>query len=139
MCIVLMRKSWALTHDDTQIYMHRAAGKKKQSPLSELCLFFSDSHSLVFLSTGRLQSDDQPQFEQLTVFNGVHISYCDSVTKKEQFKPNLESKNLPEHCHEACYNVLESLHEVPPFINSTVCKSNACFCDMLVKYGWTAV
>ncbi|XP_074516746.1 hereditary hemochromatosis protein homolog isoform X2 [Sebastes fasciatus] len=89
-----------------------------------LCLLLSvngcGSHSLQWLSTGRVQPGDKPSFEQLTVFDGVPISYCDSSTKREQLKPTLESKSFPEHCSEACYNILGSLHDIPPTMNSTV-------------------
>ncbi|XP_034713584.1 uncharacterized protein LOC117935488 [Etheostoma cragini] len=88
------------------------------------CLLISTitcgSHSLKFLSTGRVQPGDQPSFEQLTVFDGVPISYCDSVTKREQLKPTLESQSLPEHCNEASLNIIDSLHEILRFTNSPV-------------------
>ncbi|XP_032355719.1 class I histocompatibility antigen, F10 alpha chain [Etheostoma spectabile] len=77
-------------------------------------------HSLKFLSTGRLKPGDQPSFEQLTVFDGVPISYCDSVTKREQLKPTLESQRLPEHCDEARLNIEASLYEIPRSMNSKV-------------------
>nr|XP_046268183.1 major histocompatibility complex class I-related gene protein-like isoform X3 [Scatophagus argus] len=78
-----------------------------------------DSHSLQFLSTGHEQPGRRPLFEQLTVFDGVPISHCDSWTKKEEFKPALESSNLPVKCDEASYTILEFLHRIPP-LNSTV-------------------
>ncbi|XP_051240038.1 major histocompatibility complex class I-related gene protein [Dicentrarchus labrax] len=78
------------------------------------------SHSLEFLSTGRVQPEDQPQFEQLAVFDGVPISYCNSWTKREELKPTLESNNLPERCDEANYNIIDSVHVIPALINSTV-------------------
>ncbi|XP_040917265.1 hereditary hemochromatosis protein homolog [Toxotes jaculatrix] len=78
------------------------------------------SHSLVFMSTGRVQPGGRPSFEQLTVFDGVPISHCDSSSWTEQLKPELESKNLPGNCQEAGYNVLESLHQIPALINITV-------------------
>ncbi|XP_034713585.1 class I histocompatibility antigen, F10 alpha chain-like [Etheostoma cragini] len=88
------------------------------------CLLMSTircgSHSLKFLSTGRVQPGDQPSFEQLTVFDGVPISYCDSVTKREQLKPTLESQKLPEHCYEASLNIEASLYEIPRSMNSNV-------------------
>ncbi|XP_078134529.1 major histocompatibility complex class I-related protein 1-like [Sander vitreus] len=76
-------------------------------------------HSLKFLSTGRVQPGDRPLVEQLTVFDGVPISYCDTVTKREQLKPTLESQKLPENCDEASHNILTSLYEISRFINST--------------------
>lgn len=75
-----------------------------------------------------MQSGDQPSFEQLTVYDGVPISYCNSVTKREELKPILESKNFPEYCDEACYNILDSLHEIAQFINNTVCTFLKCLC-----------
>ncbi|XP_070835617.1 major histocompatibility complex class I-related gene protein-like [Chaetodon trifascialis] len=79
-----------------------------------------DIHTLEFLSTGRVQPGDRPQFEQLTVFDGVPISYCDSLKKREELKSTLESNNFPEYCHEASYNILDSLYEIPPLLSSTV-------------------
>ena len=87
---------------------------------------FPGSHSLEFLSTGRVQPGDRPQFEQLTVFDGVPISYCDSFTRREEFKPSLESKNLPEDCDESRYHVVESLRVIPQLLNNTVCKFLQC-------------
>ncbi|XP_056224932.1 uncharacterized protein LOC130164303 [Seriola aureovittata] len=78
------------------------------------------SHALVFLSTGRVQPGNQLSFEQLTVFDGVPISHCDSSTRTEEFKPSLESKNLPSSCEAAYSDITESLHVIPPLINSTV-------------------
>ncbi|XP_035850882.1 uncharacterized protein LOC116065808 isoform X2 [Sander lucioperca] len=87
------------------------------------CLLMSTitcgSHSLKFLSTGRVQPGDRPLFEQLTVFDGVPISYCDTVTKREQLKPTLESQKLPENCDESSHNIIASLYEIPRFMNST--------------------
>ncbi|XP_076605223.1 major histocompatibility complex class I-related protein 1-like [Chaetodon auriga] len=79
-----------------------------------------DFHTLEFLSTGRVQPRDRPQFEQLTVFDGVPISYCDSLKKREELKSTLESNNFPEYCDEASYNILDFLHEIPPLLSSTV-------------------
>ncbi|KAF1375222.1 hypothetical protein PFLUV_G00237260 [Perca fluviatilis] len=88
------------------------------------CLLISTitcgSHSLKFLSTGRVQPGDQPLVEQLTVFDGVPISYCDTLTKREQLKPTLESQKLPENCHEAWENIIDSLNKIPRLMNSTV-------------------
>ncbi|XP_078134528.1 major histocompatibility complex class I-related protein 1-like [Sander vitreus] len=88
------------------------------------CLLMSTimcgSHSLKFLSTGRVQPGDRPGVEQLTVFDGVPIAYCDTVTKREQLKPTLESQKLPENCDEASHNMIASLYEIPRFMNSTV-------------------
>ncbi|TDG98548.1 hypothetical protein EPR50_G00201500 [Perca flavescens] len=78
------------------------------------------SHSLKFLSTGSVQPGDRPLVEQLTVFDGVPISYCDTVTKREQLKPTLESQKLPENCHEAWENIIDSLNKIPRLTNSTV-------------------
>ncbi|XP_022625668.1 uncharacterized protein LOC111239990 [Seriola dumerili] len=74
----------------------------------------------MFLSTGRVQPGNQLSFEQLTVFDGVPISHCDSSTRTEEFKPSLESKNLPSSCEAAYSDITESLHVIPPLINSTV-------------------
>uniref|UniRef100_A0A3B4X7V4 MHC class I-like antigen recognition-like domain-containing protein n=1 Tax=Seriola lalandi dorsalis TaxID=1841481 RepID=A0A3B4X7V4_SERLL len=73
---------------------------------------------------GRVQPGNQLSFEQLTVFDGVPISHCDSSTRTEEFKPSLESKNLPSSCEAAYSDITESLHVIPPLINSTVCKFN---------------
>lgn len=68
-----------------------------------------------------MQPGDRPLFEQLTVFNGVPISYCDSLKRTEEIKLTLQSKNFPESCDESCDNMLESLHVIPTFTNRTVC------------------
>ncbi|XP_036927727.1 major histocompatibility complex class I-related gene protein-like isoform X2 [Acanthopagrus latus] len=78
------------------------------------------SHSLEFLSTGSVQPGDGPQFEQLTVFDGVPISHCKGSTKREELKPVLESADLPEYCVEARSDIIEAIHEIPPSINCTV-------------------
>uniref|UniRef100_A0A8D0A1D1 MHC class I-like antigen recognition-like domain-containing protein n=1 Tax=Sander lucioperca TaxID=283035 RepID=A0A8D0A1D1_SANLU len=77
-------------------------------------------HSLKFLSTGWAKPGDRPLVEQLTVFDGVPISYCDTVTKREQLKPTLESQKLPENCDEASLNIIDSLNDISRFMNSTV-------------------
>ncbi|XP_049917149.1 major histocompatibility complex class I-related gene protein-like [Epinephelus moara] len=86
------------------------------------CLLLSavecGSHSLEFLSTGHVQPGSQPFFDQLTVFDRVPISYCDTLTKREQVKPILASTNFPKYCDDASYDILY-LHNIPPFINST--------------------
>lgn len=88
--------------------------------------FFPGSHSLEFLSTGSVQPGDGPQFEQLTVFDGVPISHCKGSTKREELKPVLESADLPEYCVEARSDIIEAIHEIPPSINCTVCKFLTC-------------
>ncbi|TWW69507.1 hypothetical protein D4764_18G0003130 [Takifugu flavidus] len=77
------------------------------------------SHSLEFLSTGRVQPGSGPHFEQVTEFDGVVISHCDSGTQQEHFKPVLESHNLPGTCRAACYDVFGALKEISKFINHT--------------------
>ncbi|XP_071368921.1 major histocompatibility complex class I-related gene protein-like [Centroberyx affinis] len=79
-----------------------------------------DSHSLEFLSIGLTEPGDQPSIEQLTVFDRVTISYCSSVTEEEEPKHSLESKNLFKNCKSAHGDILEFLHVIPAFINSTL-------------------
>lgn len=83
-------------------------------------MFVSDFHSLGFLSTGHFHPGARPDFEQVTVFDGVLISHCDGVTQQEQFKPVLESHNL-RTCEAAFYDVYDALKEISGFINSTLC------------------
>ena len=77
-------------------------------------------HSLEFLSTGRVQPGSPSSFDQLTVFDGVPISHCGSLTRTEEFKPSLESHDLPTRCEDACIDVLVSLAVLPSLTNSTV-------------------
>ncbi|XP_056880030.1 RLA class II histocompatibility antigen, DP beta chain-like isoform X3 [Takifugu flavidus] len=77
------------------------------------------SHSLEFLSTGRVQPGSRPHFEQVTEFDGVVISHCDSGTQQEHFKPVLESHNLPGTCRPACYDVFDALKAISKFTNHT--------------------
>ncbi|XP_056880362.1 zinc-alpha-2-glycoprotein-like isoform X2 [Takifugu flavidus] len=77
------------------------------------------SHSLEFLSTGRVQPGSGLHFEQVTEFDGVVISHCDSGTQQEHFKPVLESHNLPGTCRPACYDVFDALKEISQFIHHT--------------------
>ncbi|XP_056879564.1 RLA class II histocompatibility antigen, DP beta chain-like isoform X2 [Takifugu flavidus] len=77
------------------------------------------SHSLEFLSTGRVQPGSGLHFEQVTEFDGVVISHCDSGTQQEHFKPVLESHNLPGTCRPACYDVFDALKAISKFINHT--------------------
>ncbi|XP_056880029.1 zinc-alpha-2-glycoprotein-like isoform X2 [Takifugu flavidus] len=77
------------------------------------------SHSLEFLSTGRVQPGSGPHFEQVTEFDGVVISHCDSGTQQEHFKPVLESHNLIGTCTAACYDVFDALKAISKFINHT--------------------
>ncbi|XP_071773490.2 major histocompatibility complex class I-related protein 1-like [Centroberyx gerrardi] len=79
-----------------------------------------NSHSLEFLSIGLVQPEDWPSFEQLTIFDRVTISYCSSVTEEEEPKHSLESKNMFKDCKSAHGDILESLHTIPAFINSTL-------------------
>ncbi|KAG7236240.1 hypothetical protein INR49_001156 [Caranx melampygus] len=83
-------------------------------------------HSLVFLSTGRVQPGSLSSFDQLTVFDGVPISHCGSLTRTEEFKPSLESHDLPQRCEAACADVIESLSVLPSLTNSTVGESYCC-------------
>ncbi|KAM3608251.1 uncharacterized protein V6R79_021844 [Siganus canaliculatus] len=69
-------------------------------------------HSLQFLSTARVDPGVQPQFEQLTLCDGVPISYCDSDTKKEQPRPALESGPVAPTCDDGYYELLGSLHDI---------------------------
>lgn len=93
--------------------------------------FFPGSHSLEFLSTGHLQPGDRPQFEQLTVFDVVPISHCNSSTIREELKPALESADLPEYCGLAQSDIIVAVHEIPPSINCTVCKFLTCWSSWL--------
>ncbi|XP_029688070.1 zinc-alpha-2-glycoprotein-like isoform X2 [Takifugu rubripes] len=77
------------------------------------------SHSLEFLSTGRVQPGSGLHFEQVTEFDGVVISHCDSGTQQEHFKPVLESHNLTGTCRAACYDVFDALKAISKFINHT--------------------
>ncbi|KAM3607693.1 uncharacterized protein V6R79_011897 [Siganus canaliculatus] len=77
-------------------------------------------HSLQFLSTARVDPGVRPQFEQLTLFDGVPISYCDSDTRKEQPRPALESGPVAYSCDEGHYNMLGSLHEITLVSNGSV-------------------
>ncbi|XP_030012227.1 uncharacterized protein LOC115434425 [Sphaeramia orbicularis] len=78
------------------------------------------SHSLLFLSTGRTKPKDRPLFEQLTTYDDVPISYCDSWNRSEQIKPTLENNHLFETCDGPCDDMIVALHEIPTLINSTV-------------------
>ncbi|XP_042244714.1 zinc-alpha-2-glycoprotein-like [Thunnus maccoyii] len=78
------------------------------------------SHSLVFLSTGRVRTGDTHSSEQLTVFDGAPISHCDSLTKKDEFKQTLQSKHLPPRCDNAIADILDTLYDIPKYINSSV-------------------
>ncbi|KAM3607833.1 uncharacterized protein V6R79_014755 [Siganus canaliculatus] len=69
-------------------------------------------HSLQFLSTARVDPGVRPQFEQLTLCDGVPISYCDSDTRKEQPRPALESGPVAHTCDEGHYELLGSLYEI---------------------------
>lgn len=82
----------------------------------------SGSHSLVFLSTGLVGPHNGPSIEQLTVFDGVSISYCDSQTKREQFKPRLQNPPFPDfkNCESANYDILDSIHDIQDQTNATV-------------------
>ncbi|XP_056880320.1 zinc-alpha-2-glycoprotein-like isoform X2 [Takifugu flavidus] len=78
------------------------------------------SHSLEFLSTGRVQPGSGPHFEQVTEFDGVVISHCDSGTQQEHFKPVLESHNLPGTCEVALNDAFGALKEISKFTNHTL-------------------
>lgn len=99
-------------------------------------MLVSGFHSLRFLSTGHVQPGARPDFEQVTVFDGVLISHCDAVTQQEQFKLVLESHNLIRTCEAACYDVFDVLKEISRFINNTLCMLKKClrFDFILVVY-----
>ncbi|XP_056880370.1 RLA class II histocompatibility antigen, DP beta chain-like isoform X3 [Takifugu flavidus] len=78
------------------------------------------SHSLEFLSTGRVQPGSGLHFEQVTEFDGVVISHCDSGTQQEHFKPVLESHNLPGTCEVALNDAFGALKEISKFTNHTL-------------------
>ncbi|KAM3608195.1 uncharacterized protein V6R79_020688 [Siganus canaliculatus] len=69
-------------------------------------------HSLQLLSTARVDPGVRPQFEQLTLCDGVPISYCDSDTKKEQPRPALESGPVAPTCADGYYEFLSSVHDI---------------------------
>lgn len=84
------------------------------------CAVGCGSHSLMFLSTGRVATQAGPVFEQLTVFDGVSVSYCDSETRKEQYKPILQTTQFFENCETAYVDMIESIQNIQQFTNTTV-------------------
>ncbi|TWW53360.1 hypothetical protein D4764_0184980 [Takifugu flavidus] len=101
------------------IFVRTADPTVRVQSFDSICLCVSGSHSLEFLSTGRVQPGSGPHFEQVTEFDGVVISHCDSGTQQEHFKPVLESHNLTGTCRPACYDVFDALKEISKFINHT--------------------
>ncbi|XP_029983527.1 zinc-alpha-2-glycoprotein-like [Sphaeramia orbicularis] len=77
-------------------------------------------HSLIFLSTGRTAPKARPVFEQLTVYDDVGISYCDSKTTQEQVKPRLQSRHFSESCNGAFGDVLRFIKDISSHTNDTV-------------------
>ncbi|KAM3607107.1 uncharacterized protein V6R79_001875 [Siganus canaliculatus] len=77
-------------------------------------------HSLQFLSTARVDPGVRPQFEQLTLCDGLPISYCDSDTRKEQPRPALESGPDAQTCDAGNYELLGSLHDITRLFSSSV-------------------
>ncbi|XP_072314106.1 uncharacterized protein [Eucyclogobius newberryi] len=82
--------------------------------------FGSESHSLVFLSTGRVSSKGSYDFEQLTVYDGVTVSHCDGLTKKERLKSTLQKSSLPADCEKPYANIREAITNIQDHSNYTV-------------------
>lgn len=91
----------------------------------------------MFLSTGRVATQAGPVFEQLTVFDGVSVSYCDSETRKEQYKPILQTTQFFENCESAYVDMIESIQNIQQFTNTTVGKFWTVFCRFLNQQLWT--
>ncbi|KAJ0062984.1 hypothetical protein NL108_010287 [Boleophthalmus pectinirostris] len=72
----------------------------------------SNSHRLVVFSTGLVKSQHGYHFEQLTVYDGVAVSFCNGATKKEQLKPKLQTSLIPDNCEIAHYNILEAVYNI---------------------------
>ncbi|TWW54388.1 WD repeat domain phosphoinositide-interacting protein 2 [Takifugu flavidus] len=104
---------------EESLYIHNIRDMKVLHTIRETPPNPSGSHSLEFLSTGRVQPGSGPHFEQVTEFDGVVISHCDSGTQQEHFKPVLESHNLPGTCEVALNDAFGALKEISKFINHT--------------------
>lgn len=115
------------------VFVRTADPTVRVQSFDSICLCVSGFHSLEFLSTGRVQPGSGPHFEQVTVFDGVVISHCDSGTQQEHFKPILESHDLTGTCRAACYDVFDALGAISKFINHTGSKFVAhLFCHVFI-------